>query len=53
MIVNLAITVGIWVSTALSEPPEYPVCKKFLDDLLSLIKELEIDICTFWWAGLC
>ena len=24
-------------------PPEYSVCKKFLDDLLSLIKELNLD----------
>ena len=28
---------------AVVEPTEYPVCKKFLDDLLSLIKELDLD----------
>ena len=26
-----------------AETPEYPVCKFFLDDLLSLIKELDLD----------
>ena len=25
------------------EPPEYPVCKKFLDDLLDIMKGLELD----------
>lgn len=25
------------------EPPEYPVCKKFLDDLLDMMKELDLD----------
>ena len=25
------------------EPPEYPVCKKFLDDLLDIMKELDLD----------
>ena len=25
-----------------SEPPEYPVCKKFLDDLLDIMKELDL-----------
>ena len=24
-------------------PPEYPVCKKFLDDLLDIMKELDLD----------
>ena len=27
----------------IAEPTEYPVCKKFLDDLVSLIKELYLD----------
>ena len=27
----------------IAEPPEYPVCKKFLDDLLFLINELDLD----------
>ena len=27
----------------IAEPPEYLVCKKFLDDFLSLIKELDLD----------
>ena len=26
-----------------SQPPEYPVCKKFLDDLSDIIKELDLD----------
>ena len=25
------------------EPPEYPVCKNFLDDLLDIMKELDLD----------
>ena len=25
------------------QPPEYPVCKRFLEDLLQLLKDLEID----------
>ena len=27
----------------IAQPPEYPVCKKFLDDLLALLEELELD----------
>ena len=27
----------------IAEPPEYPVGERFLDDLLSLIKELDLD----------
>ena len=27
---------------AVSEPPKYPVCKRFLDDLLQLIEDLEL-----------
>ena len=25
------------------EPPEYPACKMFLDDLLDIMKELDLD----------
>ena len=25
------------------EPPEYPVCERFLDDLLDIMKELDLD----------
>ena len=33
--------------STIAEPPEYPVCKKFLDDLISLIKELDQHSVTF------
>ena len=26
-----------------TEPPEYPACKKFLDNLLGIMKELDLD----------
>ena len=29
--------------SAVAEPPECQVCKKFLDDLLSVMKELDLD----------